>query len=353
MSEDPLRIGTRKSPLALWQAECVRTLLAARGHVASLVRLSTGGDRIVDRPLAEVGGKGLFVKELEDALADGRADLAVHSAKDVPFALPPGFTLCAFPAREDSRDALVAPRARTFAALPRGARVGTSSLRRAVQLLAERPDLVIVPVRGNVQTRLLRATGAADAARVDGGGGTGSGPAGAGHGGVERQVSRGPGDAPLDAVVLALAGLRRLGLEEHVTQVLPLDLSLPAAGQGALAIEVQEGSRGFAAAGALDHAATARCVRAERALLARLAGGCTLPLAALAVLEQDGRLHLRAVLGGPDGKEGVRLLRAEARGGEPEPLGVRVAELLLEGGGGALLEATRAAAGGLPAPKRA
>jgi hydroxymethylbilane synthase len=317
VSAGALRIATRKSPLALWQAECVRSLLASRGHEATLVRLSTGGDRVVDRPLAEVGGKGLFVKELEDALTDGRADLAVHSAKDVPFALPSGFALCAFPAREDPRDALVAPQARSFEELPRGARVGTSSLRRAVQLLAARPDLEIVPVRGNVQTRLSRAA-----------------------------------DGSLDAVVLALAGLRRLGLEEHVTQVLPLELSLPAAGQGALAIEAREGSRGFSAASPLDDVATSRCVRAERALLARLAGSCTVPLAAYAVNEGAG-LYLRAVLGGPDGKEGVRLLRAEARGEEPHALGVRVAEALLDGGGGALLEATRAAAGGLPAPKRA
>jgi hydroxymethylbilane synthase len=321
VSAGALRIGTRKSPLALWQAERVRDLLAALGHEATLVRLSTAGDRIVDRPLAEVGGKGLFVKELEDALADGRADLAVHSAKDVPFALPAGLTLCAFPAREDPRDALVAPRARTFEALPRGARVGTSSLRRAVQLLAVRPDLVIVPVRGNVQTRLSR-------------------------------ISLGDEGGPLDAVVLALAGLRRLELEEHVTQVLPLELSLPAAGQGALAIEAREGSRGLAAATPLDDAPTSRCVRAERALLLRLAGSCTVPLAAYAVNE-GATLYLRAVLGGPDGSEGVRLLRAEGRGEEPQALGVRVAEALLDRGGGALLEATRAAAGGLPAPKRA
>jgi hydroxymethylbilane synthase len=340
----PLRIGTRKSPLALWQAERVRTLLAARGEAAELVRLSTSGDRIVDRPLSEAGGKGLFVKELEEALADGRADLAVHSAKDVPFALPPGFSLCAFLAREDPRDTLVAPAARTFANLPRGARVGTSSLRRAAQLLAERPDLVIVPVRGNVQTRLARATGAPPAAEKR-----------MSSGGVQRSVERSPPGSPeasLDAVVLALAGLRRLGLAEHVTEVLPLELSLPAAGQGALAIEAREGTRGQLAASHLDDAATARCVRAERALLARLAGSCTVPLAAYAVLE-GAALHLRAVLGGPDGKGSVRLLRADARGDEPQELGVRVAEALLAQGGGQLLEATRTAAGGLPAPKRA
>jgi hydroxymethylbilane synthase len=314
-----LRIATRKSPLAVWQAERVRDLLGARGEKAELVRMSTTGDRIQDRALAEVGGKGLFVKELEEAMRDGRADLAVHSAKDVPFALPDGFVLCAFPQREDPRDALVAPRARRFVDLPRGARVGTSSLRRAAQLLAVRPDLVVVPVRGNVQTRLGKAS-------------------------LEND-----GEA-LDAVVLALAGLRRLGLEQHVTEVLPLDLSLPAAGQGALAIEAVRGSRGEKASEPLDDGDTARCVRAERAVLARLAGGCTVPIAAHAVLE-NGSLWLRAVLGGPDGG-GVRVVRADARGTDPEALGARVAEELLSRGGGPLLEASRTQASGLPAPKR-
>jgi hydroxymethylbilane synthase len=314
-----LRIATRKSPLALWQAERIRELLGTRGDAAELVRLSTAGDRIVDRSLADIGGKGLFIKELEEAMRDGRADLAVHSAKDVPFALPDGFVLCAFPQRDDPRDALVAPRARTFADLPRGARVGTSSLRRAAQLLAVRPDLVIVPVRGNVQTRLGKAS------------------------------PGGSGDA-LEAVVLALAGLRRLGLEQHVTEVLPLELSLPAAGQGALAIEAVRGSRGEKAAAPLDDGNTSRCVRAERAVLARLAGSCTVPIAAYAVLE-NGAVWLRAALGGPDGSN-VRVVRADARGADPEALGTRVAEELLERGGGRLLEAARAQSSGLPAPKR-
>jgi hydroxymethylbilane synthase len=328
----PLRIGTRKSPLALWQAERVRDLLAGRGEDAELVRITTTGDRIVDRPLAEVGGKGLFVKELEEALRDGRADLAVHSAKDVPFALPEGLGLCAFPQREDPRDALVAPVARTWDRLPKGARVGTSSLRRAVQLLALRPDLVIVPVRGNVQTRLSRTVPGLS-------------------GGVQRESAAGDPQGPLDAVVLALAGLRRLGLEKHVTEVLPVEVSLPAAGQGALAIEALEGSRGWTAAVALDDPEIAAAVRAERALLARLAGGCTIPLAAYAV--RDGRaLHLRAALGGPDPRGGVRVLHAEARGEQPEELGAQVAAKLLDAGAGPLLEASRAQAGGLPAPRR-
>jgi hydroxymethylbilane synthase len=331
-----LRIGTRKSALALWQAQRVQGLLQKRGHPCELVPMTTEGDRILDRSLAEVGGKGLFVKELEQALAERRADLAVHSAKDVPFALPESFVLSAFVAREDPRDALIAPFAKKFADLPRGARVGTSSLRRAVQLLAERPDLIIVPVRGNVQTRLARATGATVV-----------------RGGVETRPAQGDPQGPLDAVVLALAGLRRLGLEAQVTEILPLDLSLPAAGQGALAIEVARGSTGFEATAPLDDAATSRCVHAERAVLARLGGGCTVPVAAYAVLEGEC-LWLRAVLGGPDGNGGVKLVRADARGpaAQPESLGRSVAEALLDKGGAPLLEAARSQAQGLPAPKR-
>jgi hydroxymethylbilane synthase len=332
-----LRIGTRKSALALWQAERVQGMLRARGHACELVPMSTEGDRILDRSLAEVGGKGLFIKELEQAITERRADLAVHSAKDVPYALPDGFVLSALPAREDPRDALVAPFAKKFKDLPRGARVGTSSLRRAVQLLAERPDLIVVPVRGNVQTRLARATGATVV-----------------RGGVELRPAEGDPQGPMDAVVLALAGLRRLGLEAQVTEVLPLELSLPAAGQGALAIETLRASPAFEATLPLDDVPTSRCVRAERAVLARLGGGCTVPVAAYAVLEGD-RLWLRAALGGPDGNGGVKLIRAERRGlaAEPEALGTAVAEALLDIGGGSLLEAARSQAQGLPAPKRA
>ena len=310
-----LRIATRKSPLALWQAVRVQALLKARGHDSELLRIVSEGDRILDRPLAEVGGKGLFVKELEEALQDGRADLAVHSAKAVPFALPPGFALAAFPLREDPRDALVAPHARTFAGLPRGARVGTSSLRRAHQLLASRPDLVIVPVRGNVATRLARATGAAIA-----------------RGGIERRPAQEDPQGPLDAVVLALAGLRRLGLEEQVTEILPVELSLPAAGQGALAIEVFGENASVAA---LDDLRVSRCVRAERAVLEALSGGCTVPIGAYAVEEGEG-LFLRAVLGGT--QDGLsRLIHAEARGMDPAALGAAVGEQLVARGARSLL----------------
>jgi hydroxymethylbilane synthase len=307
-----LRIATRKSALALWQARRIQELLGD----CELVPMQTEGDRILDRSLAEVGGKGLFVKELERALEDGRADLAVHSAKDVPFELPAQFTLSAFTEREDPRDALIAKSARGFADLPKGARVGTSSLRRAVQLRAARPDLEIVAVRGNVQTRLSKAT-----------------------------------SGELDAVVLALAGLRRLGLDGQVTEVLPVELSLPAAGQGALAIETLRGSTAERATARLNLPESAVCVRAERAVLARLGGGCTVPVAAFAVREGNA-LWLRAALGGPEGAS-VRLLKADGRGEDPEALGTQVAESLLSQGGEGLLDAARAAVPGLPAPKRA
>jgi hydroxymethylbilane synthase len=215
--------------------------------------------------------------------------------------------------------------------------VGTSSLRRAVQLRAARPDLSIVPVRGNVQTRLARATGATVV-----------------RSGVESRPAEGDPRGLLDGVVLAVAGLHRLGLESQVTEVLPLELSLPAAGQGALAIEAVRGSPGHAATAPLDHEATADCVRAERAVLARLSGGCTVPVAAYAVLEGE-QLWLRALLGGPDGRGGVELVRAERRGPtlDPESLGRSVGQALLDAGGGTLLEAARSQAQGLPAPKRA
>lgn len=328
-----LRIATRRSALALWQARRVQELLS---EPSELVPLQTEGDRIADRSLAEVGGKGLFVKELEEALASGRADLAVHSAKDVPFALPDGFAL-AFPLREDPRDALIAPSAKTFSRLQKGARVGTSSLRRAVQLLSLRPDLVIVPIRGNVQTRLARATGAAVLRR-----------------GVEVRPAEGDPQGPLDAVVLALAGLRRLGLEGQVTEVLPLEVSLPAAGQGALAVETREGSEAQRKAASMEDAEVARCVSAERAVLARLGGSCTVPVAAHAIRQGD-QLWLRAALGGPDGSGGIAIVRAEGCGAanDPGPLGRSVAEKLLADGGAPLLEAARSGAPGLPAPKRA
>jgi hydroxymethylbilane synthase len=263
-----LTYATRRSPLALAQCRAFVARLQAAHPDLELVELQvvTSGDRIQDRPLSEVGGKGLFVKEIEEALLDGRADLAVHSIKDVPGVLPPRLLIGCVPVREDPRDALVAPRHGSLAALPPGARVGTSSLRRSVSLGRTRHDLQILPIRGNVDTRL---------GKVDGG--------------------------QFDAIVLARAGLVRLGLGERVTEVLEPDVSLPAVGQGALGIECREDdteTRGRLAA--LHDEATAVCVAAERGVLVALEGDCKTPLAALAA-RQEGRLWLRAFVAEPDG----------------------------------------------------
>jgi len=299
-----VRIATRGSQLALWQANWVKAELERRepGLSVELVVLKTRGDKIVDRALAEVGGKGLFVKEIEDALFDGRAEIAVHSMKDLPAELAEGLSVAAIPEREDPRDALlVRPGlpARSVAELPVGARVGTSSLRRAAQLAAQRADLRTEPLRGNVDTRLDR---------------------------LER------GD--FDAIVLACAGLRRLGHGDRITAALPIEESLPAVGQGALAIECRrDDALTRARLVPLAHAPTTRAVLCERAALARLQGGCQTPLAAHATLEDAG-LRLRAFVGSPDGS---RILRADRRGTEPATLGIEVAEELLAQGAGELL----------------
>ncbi|HLV61103.1 MAG TPA: hydroxymethylbilane synthase [Fredinandcohnia sp.] len=297
----PIVIATRKSPLALWQADHVAQALRARtGREVELLPLVTEGDRILDAPLARIGGKGLFVKEIEQALLDGRADLAVHSLKDVPTALPQGLTLGAILEREDPRDALCAPRHLRLDALPRGTRVGTSSLRRRAQLLALRPDLEVVEIRGNVGTRLSK---------------------------VEDEV---------DAVILARAGLVRLGLAERITEDLPVERMLPAVGQGALAVEMRADDAEIAALVAgLEHPETRDAVRAERALLARLEGGCQIPLAAHATVEGD-RLRLEARLGRPDGSS-LLAARAEGVRDEAEAIGVRVAEDLLARGAAEIL----------------
>lgn len=247
------------------------------GLQAEELQIVTSGDRIQDRPLSEVGGKGLFVKEIEEALLDGRADFAVHSIKDVPSVIPPGLALVCIPRREDPRDVLVAPRHGRLAALPHGAKVGTSSLRRAVSLRAARPDLEIVPLRGNVDTRL-------------------------------RKVDAGE----CDAIVLARAGLVRLGLEARETDVLDPSLSLPAVGQGALGIETRsddEATRSLLAA--LHHLETAICVWAERGVMEALEGDCKTPLAAFALRVGD-ELRLDAFIAAPDGthhRRGSRSLR--------------------------------------------
>ena len=291
-------IATRESRLALWQAEHVRDLLAQRfGAQVELLGMTTRGDQILDRALSKVGGKGLFVKELENALEDGRAQLAVHSLKDVPMQLPEGFVLGAVLPREDARDAFVSPRFASLQQLPQGARVGTSSLRRAAQLLALRPDLRIEALRGNLDTRLRRLD-----------------------------------DAQYDAIVLAAAGLLRLGLGERIrTRLTQL---LPCAGQGALGIEVLSARPEVAAAvRQLAHLPTWLACAAERAVSRRLGGSCSVPLAAHATPLGDGRWQLRAAFGMPDG----RLLRAQAEAALPElgaaeRLGEAVAEDLRRAG---------------------
>lgn len=298
-----LRIATRKSPLALWQAEHVAARLrgAHPGLGVELVGMSTQGDRILDSPLARVGGKGLFVKELEVALLDGRADLAVHSMKDVPVEFPDGLHLPVILEREDPRDAFVSTAYARFEDLPHGARVGTSSLRRQCQLAARRPDLVIESLRGNVNSRL---------AKLDAG--------------------------QFDAIILAAAGLKRLGFEQRIRCALEPEVSLPAIGQGAIGIECRRGdARVEALIAVLDDPDTHLRLTAERALNTRLKGGCQVPIAGHAILDGDG-LWLRGLVGEPDGS---RTLRAEVRGpaAEAETLGVQLAEQLLALGADAIL----------------
>lgn len=270
----PLVIATRESRLALWQAEHVKSLLEQRGHQVELLGMTTRGDQILDRSLSKVGGKGLFVKELEVALEEGRADLAVHSLKDVPMDLPAGFALACVMEREDPRDAFVSSKFDSLEALPQGAVVGTSSLRRVVLLRSVRPDLRIEPLRGNLDTRLRK---------LDEGG--------------------------FDAIVLAAAGLKRLGLGARIRSVFAPAQMLPAAGQGALGIEVRTGREDLLAALApLAHQSTWLAVSAERAVSRAMGGSCSMPLAAFATLEA-GQLHLRAAWGEPEGS--TALVRAE------------------------------------------
>jgi hydroxymethylbilane synthase len=272
-----LVIATRESRLALWQAEHVKALLEQHGHQVSLLGMTTKGDQILDRSLSKVGGKGLFVKELEVALEQGDADLAVHSLKDVPMDLPDGFALGCVMEREDPRDAFVSNRHASFAALPQGAIVGTSSLRRVVLLRAQRPDLKIEPLRGNLDTRLRKLD-----------------------------------DGQYDAIVLAAAGLKRLGLGGRIREVFEPDQMLPAAGQGALGIEVRADRRDLLDILApLAHQGTWLAVAAERAVSRAMGGSCSMPLAAYATLSGE-YLQLRAAWGEPEGA--AALLRAESGG---------------------------------------
>ena len=298
-----MRIATRQSPLALWQARHVGTLLAARhpGLEVSLVEMTTEGDRFLSAPLSAVGGKGLFVKEIEQALIDGRADVAVHSLKDMTSVLPEGLMLAALPTREDPRDAFCGTSGLTLDTLPGSARVGTSSLRRSCILRSGRPDLDIVSLRGNVQTRLAKT----------------------------RELG-------LAGAVLAYAGLKRLGLEGVVTQVLPTEVSLPAVGQGVLAIQCRTDDaavRGLLAP--LEDATTRIAVTAERALLAKLEGGCTVPLAGHATVA-EGTVYLRGLVGRPDG---TQVVRGEVRGpvARAHELGEALADDLLSRGAADIL----------------
>ncbi|MGL5120447.1 MAG: hydroxymethylbilane synthase [Plesiomonas shigelloides] len=305
MSKQLIRIATRQSPLALWQAEHVRQLLCAQHPEleVTLVPMVTKGDVILDTPLAKVGGKGLFVKELELALLEQRADIAVHSMKDVPVEFPDGLGLVCICERDDPHDALVSNHYDSLDALPQGAIVGTSSLRRQCQLRAARPDLHIKDLRGNVGTRL---------SKLDNG--------------------------EYDAIILAAAGLRRLGLEARIRARLSVQQSLPAVGQGAIGIECRlDDARVRALLAPLNHADTADRVVAERAMNNRLQGGCQVPIGSYAELTGD-QLYLRALVGAPDGS---RLLQAEIRGPrtEAEQLGSALAEQLLDAGAGSILSA--------------
>lgn len=298
-----VRIATRQSPLALWQAEFVRDQLLARhpGLTVELVKMVTQGDKILDTPLAKVGGKGLFVKELEVGMLRGEADMAVHSMKDVPVAFPDGLHLAVICAREDPRDAFVSNTFATPDDLPRGARVGTSSLRRMCQLRAWRPDLDIRDLRGNVNSRL-------------------------------RKLDAGD----YDAIILACAGLKRLGFEQRIRVHLDPAVSLPAIGQGAVGIECRRDDPFINDLIApLNHAATRTCVLAERAMNQRLEGGCQVPIGGYAELAGD-TLFLRGLVGRPDGSVTVRGDIA-GRAIDAEQLGITLAEDLLQRGADAIL----------------
>jgi len=306
-----IRIATRKSALALWQAEYVKARLEAShpGLVVSLVPMVSRGDKLLDAPLAKIGGKGLFVKELETALMENEADIAVHSMKDVPMEFPAGLGLYCICEREDPRDAFVSNRYDSLDALPPGSVVGTSSLRRQAQLLARRPDLKIQFLRGNVNTRL---------AKLDAG--------------------------EYDAIILAAAGLIRLGFGERIRSSIGVDESLPAGGQGAVGIECRtDDAELHQLLACLNDPQTATRVTAERALNRHLNGGCQVPIACYAVLEGD-QLWLRGLVGQPDG---TQLLRAEGRAPaeQAETLGVQVAEALLAQGAAQILKAVYGEAG--------
>lgn len=299
-----LRIATRKSPLALWQAEFVRDSLIQHypDLQVELVKMVTQGDKILDTPLAKVGGKGLFVKELEQGMLRDEVDIAVHSMKDVPVELPEGLHLSVICEREDPRDAFVSNNFASLESLPQGARVGTSSLRRQTQLKAIRPDLEIRDLRGNVNTRLKKLD-----------------------------------DGQYDAIILAAAGLIRLGFDERIKQAIDSSVSLPAIGQGAVGIECRTEDKDInELISVLNHPQTRTCVMAERSMNTRLEGGCQVPIGGYAILEGN-ELYLRGLVGKPDGSE---VVRGEVRGQpeDAETLGKALADDLLSRGADVILK---------------
>jgi len=296
-----LRIGSRGSQLALWQANHISALLAGRGHEVEIEIIHTTGDKITDVALAKVGTKGMFTKEIEQALAAGRVDLAVHSLKDLPTELPGGFEIAAITERQDPRDAFCSRHFSKIEDLPKSARVGTSSLRRQAQLKAIRADLDVHPLRGNVDTRL-------------------------------RKLEQGE----YDAIILASAGLNRLGKTDWIRQIIPAEVLCPAAGQGALGIEIRQGdARTRDLLSFLDDPSARAATTCERALLNRLGGGCQVPIGALAT-KNTGTLHLESMVADPDGS---RLLRDSRDGSDPEKLGNEAGAALLARGGDQILEA--------------
>lgn len=307
MQAGKIRIGTRGSPLALAQArEVEQRLAAAHGagaHTFEIVPIRTTGDRITDRPLADAGGKGLFTKEIEEALLAGEVDLAVHSMKDMPTALPAGLTVPCYLPREDVRDAFISPKARTLAALPPGAVVATSSLRRQAQVRHLRPDLAVVPMRGNVETRLRKLA-----------------------------------DGVADATLLAVAGLKRLGLADRITAIVPAELILPAVAQGAIGVETRAEDAAMAHLLApINHEPTALTVTAERAFLARLEGSCRMPIAALAETA-GGQFAIRGMVLTPDGTR-CYTTRQQGRAAEAIKLAEAAADELLTKAGPDFLSA--------------
>jgi hydroxymethylbilane synthase len=295
-----LRIGSRGSQLALWQANHICALLRERGHEVEIDVIRTTGDKITDVALAKVGTKAMFTKEIEEALAAGRVDLAVHSLKDLPTEIPPEFEIVAITKRQDPRDVLVSRKHANIDELPHGARVGTSSLRRQAQLKSRRPDLDIHPLRGNVDTRL-------------------------------RKLEAGD----YEGIILAAAGVNRLGLTALVKQVIAVDVICPAAGQGALGIEIRKGDDATGHyLSFLNDSAARQTTMAERALLNKLGGGCQVPIGAFAEV-RNGQIHLDGVVAHPDGS---LVLRESRDGSDPERLGDQVGESLLSRGGDAILQ---------------